>query len=340
MRTNKKDKIILKIPTERRILIIGMGETLRLLVELAGQYLISDSVFIISRRNNDPEDEKRLKLLAGKYNFSVDFVDDINAKDTITKIKKTQSNICINYGGLWIFKEEVISLFNGLFFNCHAANLPDYRGPGDYGWEILNREKSVSVIIHQLVRRVDAGAILIKKTKKFKKKNIYPIDFHNAVRELRKDTFRSFLELVCGSTSFILTPQNDEVAAYWPRLKSSSNGAINLNWSKEEIKLFVCAFSEPLEGAFLFYRGQKIFIKEIEISFRRKQPHPFLRGLIVNRTDDHVEVIVRDGSILFKKVYDQKGEKIPFGKFRPGDRLSMPVGVLNRAMMHNIRRDT
>ena len=222
-------------------------------------------------------------------------------------------------GGVWIFKNDIIDLFNGLIFNCHAADLPYYRGPGGgYSWQILNKEKDMSVVMYQLTREVDAGAILIKKTRKFKKGVIHPVDIYDIVYNLTEEILTDFIKLINNSSDLFLKPQNHKQAVYFSRLESSINGAIDLNWDREHIKLFIDAFRQPFKGAFLFYKDEKVYIKEARVSQRKKIFHPFVNGLIINRSNDNLEVIVNKGTILLQKICDENGKEIPFNKFNLG----------------------
>lgn len=331
----RQAETVLTLPKKKRFLIVGaLGDAMKSFIKLAERYLPREPILIISHKKWSQD----LKSLCRKPNFSIYFTDDPNTRQTVTEIKKHQSNICLSSGGDWIFKNDFIDLFNGLIFNCHAADLPYYRGPGGgNSWQILNREQGTSVAIHQLVREVDAGAVLLKKTRKFKKGTIYPADIHKIVYDLRQKVLADFIKLINNSSRLVLKPQNQEQAAYFPRLESSINGAIDLNWDKEQIKLFVDAFGEPFKGAFLFYRGEKIYIKKASVSRRKKIFHPFANGLIINRSNSNLEVAVNQGTILLQKICDESGAALPLGGFNPGGRLYMPSEILDQAKSH-IRR--
>ncbi|MBU1131211.1 hypothetical protein KJ840_03700 [Patescibacteria group bacterium] len=332
MRNAEKTEVVLKMPKKKRFLIVGqLGSTMKSFIKLAEQYLPRDPILIISNKKWS----KDFESLCRKSNFSIYFTDDLNAWQTRAEIKKHRSNICLSSGGAWIFKNDIIDLFNGLIFNCHAADLPYYRGPGGgYSWQILNKEKEISVVIHQLVNEIDAGAILLKKTKKFKKRTIYPADFYNIVDDLIEEILTDFIKLINNSSHLVLKPQNHKQAVYFSGLDSSINGAIDLNWNKEHIKLFIDAFGEPFMGAFLFYKGKKVYIKKSRVSQRKKTFHPFANGLIINRSNDNLEVVVNKGTILLQKICDENGKATPFNKFNLGRRFYMPSEILDKAKSH------
>lgn len=339
MRAKNGRKITVHVPKERRLLILGMGEPVRSFMALAGQHLVRGAVCVLGKSGCDQDEERKMRALASEYRFPIAFVDDVSTKEAMDIIGKWRINVGINYGGLWIYPETFIDFFHGRFVNCHAARLPDYRGPGDYSWEVLNDEKSVSVVIHQMVRKVDAGAILIEKSKRFEKRDVIPLDFHDAIEALRMEAFTDFLQLVGTSSSLTFTSQDEQIAAYWPRIESSVHGAINVDWGAEEVRRFINAFREPLSGAFLFYGHQKIFVKGATISPRRKMFHPFMNGLLIHKTQlDYVEVVVGGESILLSEMYDAEGRKMGARAFRLGDRFHVPMAVLEEARRHTPRR--
>ena len=47
--------------------------------------------------------------------------------------------------------------------NYHASPLPKYRGGSPMNWAIINGEKEFGVSIHELVKSIDAGPILIQE---------------------------------------------------------------------------------------------------------------------------------------------------------------------------------
>ena len=63
----------------------------------------------------------------------------------------------------WIFKNDIINLFNGNLFNIHNSALPFFRGGGGYSWPILCSNRIGGVAIHDLTVGIDTGKIIMSR---------------------------------------------------------------------------------------------------------------------------------------------------------------------------------
>jgi len=330
--------LTITLPKEKKFLLIGSGDPIKIFMKKIKEFLPEAPVLVISEKECDKAwsiyNTRSINSLAKKYNFSIYFPKDLNSKKAIDEIKNYGCNIGLVMGCRWILKDEIIRLFNGCLFNYHPANLPFYRGAGGYRWQVMNNEKSVSITIHQLTSNIDAGPILMQKTRVIRSRDTYPEDFFVNLQKLCKEIFTDFLRLISTKRRVTLRPQNNEKATYFPLLDNTINGAIDLNWNKNDIKLFINAFGKPYNGAFLFYKKQKIHILRAQISKIRQKFHPFVRGLIINKTKNFVEVAIKDGGLIFLEMTDTKGKKLPMNYFKVGEKFYVPPSILFKATIY------
>ena len=334
----EKTMLTITLPKEKKFLLVGSGDPIKIFMKKIKEFLPRASVLVISEKECDEAwsiyDTRSIDSLAQKYNFSIYFPKDLNSKEAIDRVKNHGCNIGLVMGSRWILKDEIIGLFNGCLFNYHPANLPFYRGAGGYRWQVMNGERTVSITIHQLTSSIDAGPILMQQTKAIQSKDIYPEDFFINLQKLGEEIFAKFLRLISTKRKVAFRSQNNEKVTYFPLLDNAINGAIDLNWGKSDIKLFINAFGKPYSGAFLFYKRQKIHILRAQISKRRQKFHSFAQGLIINKTKDFIEVAVKDGSLIFSEMKDIGGERLPMSYFRVGDRFYVPLKILCEARTH------
>lgn len=332
------NKIKIKLPEKKKFLIVGSGDPVKTFIKKLRYHFNDASIFVISDRQCDRAwsicEPKSIELVAKKNNSSIEFPEDINKQEIMDKIKKIGCNICFVLGSRWIFQKKFIDIFNGNIFNYHTSDLPYYQGGGGYRWQIMNQEKYIYIAFHQITEDIDRGSILAVYKKRFKKNNIYPKDIFEELYKFTLKYFDIFFKKLKRNTEVTLIPQNQSKATYFPLLDNNENGAIDLNWSKHEIRYFINAFSYPYKGAFLFYKGRKIFIKEAKISNKKDKFHPFVIGLIINKTKEFLEVVVNNGRILFKEFCDEENTKLPISFFKLGDRFYMPNDILLKAKIY------
>lgn len=81
-----------------------------------------------------------------------------NIPECVSYLKQVQPDYIVNTGPSLISK-EVIDLSRVATLNCHGAKLPEYRGPANYVWTLLNGDSSHHITIHRMVHQLDAGPI-------------------------------------------------------------------------------------------------------------------------------------------------------------------------------------
>lgn len=170
----------------------------------------------------------------------------------------------INY--LFLIEEDVINYSNILTFNIHGSLLPKYRGRTPHVWAIINGETKAGVtahiidlgcdtgqIIHQIkipIEREDTGAIMLDK---------YANAYYPLVKKVLNNVVHDQLNLKV---------QNEKEASYFGK-RTSADGEINWDWTKEDIRNWVRAQANPYPGAFTFYKTQKIIIDRVSFSNER-----------------------------------------------------------------------
>ena len=198
----------------------------------------------------------------------------------------------------FIIGQSLIDLFEGRIFNEHGAKLPQGRGGGGFTWRILDGDREGRVIFHQLVREVDAGAILHSREFKFDASCRKPIDY---MRQQLVETSSDLAEFICKLVhNDDVTPQlqDERYATYFPRLSTKDQALVNWGWSADEIERFVLAFSDPYPGARTEINGAICVLRDGYTRPERFDHHPFKWGLIYNILDGRLFVCCRDGTFV------------------------------------------
>ena len=272
---------------------------------------------------------KDIFTYAKKNNLKIIETDNPNDSNTIKKILKLNCNVAFSLGCRSIIKKNFLDSFNQLVFNIHPSYLPEGKGAANFSWRILNQQKFVAGTIHQMDEGIDTGSIIIQeKSKNNIIKLDYPIDYDIHTMKLYNKIFKRFINKIILKEDIILIKQNLKNSSYFSRLYAKVNGAIDFNWTAEEIERFVRAFSYPYEGAFTYIKNQKVHIQECVIEKTNLDNHPFTCGKIYKIYSDKViGIIVKNGRIKLKIDYD---------KIRITDRLHTPSHILDQSKIQNI----
>jgi len=189
--------------------------------------------------------------------------------------------LSINY--LFILEEDVISKAT-YPINFHGSLLPKYRGRTPHVWAIINNEKITGVTAHIIDNGCDTGDIVLQEKIEIeeeetganilaKYENIYPIMIDKVLK-------------MFAQKKFVTTAQDNTKATYFGK-RTPTDGAINWNWQKEQIKNWVRAQAFPYPGAFGYINEEKAIIDQIafcEYGFIDTDPN----GLVLSTTPNIV----------------------------------------------------
>ena len=197
----------------------------------------------------------------------------------------------------------------------------------------MNRESYINIVFHQVTVKIDEGPVFKMYKKELSAENCYPINIFKELYQFTNTIFLEFLELL-KQESHNLTFQDNENGTYFPLLDNDKNGAIDLTWTKSQIIEFINAFSFPYKGAFVFYKQDKVFFRNVLVRNDEINFHPFSIGLIVNKTDNYLDFIVNDGILRVSEILNVDSESIDFCLFNLGDRFYMPQDELLKAKLY------
>lgn len=219
--------------------------------------------------------------------------------------------LCV--GSQWIFKDNFLDKFPQGFFNLHPSILPKYAGAGGVSWQTLGGECMAGVTIHKMTNQIDRGEICVRQ-EAFVGFTANNPERSELIQKLTKKAIDEFIHKVDTKT---LTLSENKLRTYLPALRAHTNGAIDWNWSTDEIVRFCNAFDKPHAGAFTYYEGEKVVLTDVTAG-AVKSPHPFMAGLL----SDYGIILTRDGSI--KCNISKKDLKV-------GSRLWTPQNKLDEA---------
>jgi len=132
--------------------------------------------------------DKNLIKIAKKNRIKILIQKKINLKKNFYKIDKFNCDLLVSMSYDQIFGDDYIKNYKKKIINCHAGDLPFYRGRSVLNWVLVNDEKYFGITVHFVNKKIDTGDIIIKKK--------FPIK--------DKDNFKTILKIASINCSKLL----------------------------------------------------------------------------------------------------------------------------------------
>jgi len=234
------------------------------------KWLIKDKSIEISflcLRNKNPD--IFLSKIAKKENIKIFNPKDINSPKFINKKIVKDANLFISMSYNQIFKKKTISMPNLGIINCHAGNLPFYRGRNPLNWVLLNGEKKFGITVHYIIdEKIDHGDIITKKVYPITKKDTYGSLLKKSHLECPKILIESIKKIKSGKIDTIKQDQINKKGSYY---KKRNLGDEKINWNSNAINIFnfVRGLSpEPMACSNI--NKKKIYINKVDYVFKKR----------------------------------------------------------------------
>jgi methionyl-tRNA formyltransferase len=134
-----------KLATARRVLgLYGPVDFMRLLWRFAIARLRRRSIEAMARQES-------VRLLP---------TTSVNDPGYVRAVRELRPDVIVSVAAPEIFKEELLASAPGGCLNLHSGRLPKYRGMMPTFWQMFHSEPSVTITVHEMATRLDAGAVL------------------------------------------------------------------------------------------------------------------------------------------------------------------------------------
>lgn len=134
-----------RFATARRVLrFYGIADFTRLLGRLAATKARRRSIVALARRESIP-------LLATR---------SVNDPKYVRAVRDLDPDVIVSVAAPEIFKEDLIASARLACLNLHSGRLPTYRGMMPAFWQMLKGEPHVTITVHEMAARLDAGPVL------------------------------------------------------------------------------------------------------------------------------------------------------------------------------------
>lgn len=213
--------------------------------------------FIVPRfRQQDPV----LKEWAEK--LSADFLvfENVNSSSTIDVLKEYNCDLFVSMSFNQILKKDILEVPPLGFINCHAGELPFYRGRNVLNWAIINDEDHFSVTVHYIDEGVDTGPIILQNSIKITDQDNYGTVLGKAVESCADLLFCALDKIDTAPVEYFRQSEIHPVGFYCGRRRDGDEW-INWEWSSRRIFNFIRSISRPGPCARTLVDGVTVLIQ-------------------------------------------------------------------------------
>jgi len=243
--------------------------------------------------------------------------EDINSAESVRFLKSLSADIfvVIAYGQL--LSEELLSIPKIMPLNVHASLLPKYRGAAPINWAIINGERSTGVSIMKVIRKMDAGPVLLQES-------VDILDVDNAVT-LEKKLANISGELLLDAMSNIenknykLAPQDEDKVSLAPKLKKR-DGLIDWNCRAFDINNLIRGCVD-WPGAFTSYKSKLLKIYKAKAVPVPNSKTSFKPGEVIKVCKDGILVAALNSCLFIEELQIEGKRKMPTDEFISGHRI-------------------
>lgn len=264
-----------------------------------------------------------VKEVAGKAGLGVFQPASVNSPESIKYLQSLSADIFVVVAYGQILARDVLDIAKIFAINIHASLLPKYRGAAPINWAIINGEKYTGVSVIKLIRKMDAGPLILQKEIPVAESDDSVI-IEDKLRKLGAELLGEALKQI-KEKSYKLTDQDEKKVIMAPKLKKSDG---QIDWQNPATRIHnLVKGCLPWPGAFTHYKGKLLKIYKTDIARQIGELTGSLPGEIVSIHKQGLEVMAGDSPVLIKELQLEGGHRMSAKEFihghkiKPGERL-------------------
>lgn len=245
--------------------------------------------------------EKRTETLAKSKKIKLIYSPTF--KDIENLIRKNTPNIIVVSSFDKVLPNEILKYSK--FINIHLGDLPKMRGRATVNWAIICNMKRTVLTIHEISNNLDSGDIYYKFPIKITKSDSVGNVYEKIKIKIENSLVDVVNEILKGKKGL---PQRGKPTYYCTRVPN--DGLIDFNQNSIDVFNFIRALTKPYPGSFTFFNGKKMIVWDSKIPINKKNYLGRIPGRVVGITNEGIEVLTKDSSIIIGNVnYNNNEEK-------------------------------
>jgi methionyl-tRNA formyltransferase len=103
---------------------------------------------------------RSIEALAASAGVPIVMTQSVNRPDYIEQVRAIAPDVIVSVAAPEIFRLELLKIPRLGCINIHSGRLPTYRGMMPTFWQMLRGEPAVTITVHRMAERLDAGDVL------------------------------------------------------------------------------------------------------------------------------------------------------------------------------------
>ena len=256
-------------------------------------------------------------------------VDDVNAPESVARLRSYAPDLIVVVGWTRLIKDELLALPPRGCIGFHASLLPRHRGRAPVNWAILRGETETGNTLMLLDAGVDTGRVVDQRAT--------PIYADDTCGTVYARVARLGADMLVDNLGPLLT------GAVAPRPQDESRADVLgkrvpamgvTDWTRPPMAVhnWIRAQTHPYPGAFTSLDGERLMLWASEVPLgndHRGEP-----GTVLEVAPSGVRVAAGSGSLVLSRVGPAEGEELPAATWaaqtglRVGQRFEQPSAEL------------
>ena len=240
-----------------------------------------------------------LKEWADKLGIDYLLLENVNSQQSLEKLGRYGADLFVSMSFNQILRSDILDLTPMGFINCHAGELPFYRGRNILNWALINDAKQFGVTVHYIDEGIDTGDIIEQTVVPITDVDIYLTLLERAIVLCADVLYTAVCKLYDGVAERKIQSEIHPVGFYCGR-RGVGDEWIDWNWTSRRIFNFIRSISTPGPNA-QTYLGDSIVTINRASEIQNAPEYIGTPGEVVGVTDGKMIVKTGDTSICIEK---------------------------------------
>jgi methionyl-tRNA formyltransferase len=278
--------------------------------------ILGDATFQVSFlavRFQSPD--QHLRTMAAECGLPLLEFPNVNAPEVIQQVAGFGCDLFVSMSFDQIFKKDILHAARLGIINCHAGDLPRYRGRNVINWALINGEEFVGVTVHAVDQGIDTGPILRKVYVPVAIDDDYPSILEKCYPACASALYSALCDLRDNPSAIAGTPQSG--SGFYCVRRTPADEGLDWNWPSLRIHNFIRGITRPAPGA-RTHHGAEVVRLWKSIYDARAPRYVGVPGSVVESRGEFVIVKTGDSHLKIVEWSRENGDPC---RLRVGDRL-------------------
>lgn len=258
-----------------------------------------------------------VKAVAEANNIPVYQPERIKDDEFIDFLETIEADIYVVVAYGQLLSQRILDIPKYGCVNVHGSLLPKYRGAAPIQWSIINGEEKTGVTIMYMVRKCDAGDMILKREIEIAPEDTYET-LHDKMAPVGAEALIDALNLI--EKGEVKAEKQDNSLSCYASMITKDMGIIDWSKSSKEIKNKIRGFN-PVPAAYTKYGDDvlKIFKADIVEGYENGE----IGEILVVDKKHGFTVKTGDGAIMITEIQAKGGKRMNCADYMRGHQIEV-----------------